>query len=335
MLRLSNRTPFALHAFAAHDRERRDMLVVVVRGTFQVRGSDGATTVAKEQPPIVLADEHHGEPGASSVRYESDLAPGKPGTDVILVGSAHAPPGGIDTLVVTLQAGVLTKSVRVSGDRQWARDGLGRYRPSSPARFMSIPLVYELAFGGRNDPRNPVGVGYVSTAAPTADDRVPNLEDPEQPLRALGERPQPAGFGAIHRSWQPRVAFAGTADETWRRDRAPFLPDDFDPRYHLAASEGLSTTPHFVGGEIVRVNNVRPGGLPFALRVPMRRLAVSVRIGNKNVEASPVLDTIVLEPERERMSCTWRAAISCPRQILRVERVRLSDATEESGARAE
>lgn len=334
MLKLVNTTPFRARLVPGMDIERRDTLTVVIKGTF-VPGADAVAQIAAEQAEVALADVHWGDPASSSVRYESDLAPTKPGTDVVLNGTAYAPRGGADALVVQLRAGPLSKAIRVLGTRYWGQDAFGRYRPSAPARFDSIPLTYENAFGGgapakergaapKGDPRNPVGAGWFAPGdAPTAESRVPHLEDPSTPLGAPGEQPAPACFGFVHRSWAPRAALAGTCDETWRKTRAPFLPLDFDPRHHLAASSGLSSSRRFVGGEPIHASHVRPGGLAFHCTTPTTALDVKVLVRGEDRVERAALDTVVVEPDAERILCTWRATFSVPRELLYVDRVKI------------
>jgi hypothetical protein len=64
----------------------------------------------------------------------------------------------------------------------------------------------------------------------------------------------------------PRVAYAGTYDERWQKSRAPLVPDDYDPRFSVAAAEGLSAETGLRGGEPVELVNLTPNGrLRFTL----------------------------------------------------------------------
>lgn len=341
MLRVQNKTPFVTHLFGALDLERRDTAVVVVKGTFAF-APNGATRVADEQEPIALGDAHHGEPGKSSVRYESDLAPEKVGTDVALVGSAYAPRGAAE-MRVTLEAGRLAKILKVCGERRWARDGLGRWRPSAPARFDRIDLVYENAFGGADpaaaptasnatppaDQRNPVGLGYLAegSRANVGDLRLPLVEDLQQPIASPTDKPAPAGVGFVHRSWWPRSAYGGTYDARWRQQRAPYLPEDFDRRFHQGASASLTSSGFFVGGERVRAEGVRPSGMPLEFAVPRRRVEVRARMRGVDTTVPANLDTLVIEPDLERVLCVWRAVVPCPRRLLQIERVTVTESS--------
>lgn len=331
MLEVRNRTAFAAALAPATDKDGSDWAVVVVKGTFG--GIDaGKLAVADEQVPVFQADECHGEPGKSSIKYALDVCLRKPGTDVALVGQAYAPGSGATEVDVGLKVGPLRSIVRVLGDRVWYR-GVTGWQPSSPRPFQTMPLVYERAFGGTDttggdpsrtpmEPRNPVGLGFAAEGNAKRLDGLPlpNLERPDALISSWQDRPEPAGFGFIGCHWEPRCRYGGTYDERWKRERAPLLPDDFDDRYHNAAHPSLISPRHFEGGEAVRVVNASPKGqLDFGL--PRYQVRIEARLQGKVVEAVPVLDTVVIEPDASRVVLTWRAAVPCTRKFLYLEHV--------------
>src|SRR5262249_34475172 len=149
-------------------------------------------------------------------------------------------PGGepVKELMVALEIGSSRKEIRVVGDRRWER-GLVGFTASEPVPFVTMPLVYERAFGGSDhthpkpkyhgsELRNLVGVGFHRNSdAPTIEGTpLPNLEHPRQPMSSWSDTPPPVGFGVIGRNWQPRLKYAGTYDERWFNERRPFLPED-------------------------------------------------------------------------------------------------------------
>ena len=91
-----NLTSFPAMAFDALDQHDQRFHVVVMRLTFELQ-RDGALLLAPVQTPLVTTDEYYGETNRSSVRQESDLAPYKPHTDVIVIADAHAPQGRATT----------------------------------------------------------------------------------------------------------------------------------------------------------------------------------------------------------------------------------------------
>jgi hypothetical protein len=335
MLEVQNRTDLETGLAPAMDRDGRDHAVIVIKGTFDLATGEEIPPLATEQLPVVYADEHAGEPGESSVLYEMDTCLRKPGTDVILSGTAR-PPRPARRMDVSLQAGPIKKVVRVIGDRRWSRQ-LGVWKAGDPEPFEEMPLVWERSFGGRDEThdnpkkhgfedRNPVGTGF---AANRCADRLeglalPNLENPAAPIGGWKDRPAPAGFGFTARHWQPRAKFGGTYDARWEKKRAPFLPKDFNERFFCGAAAGQTSGRYFRGGEVVRIVNLRPEG-EWRFQLPTRDLAVQVWIkGEARDPVVPVLDTVVIDADAQRLIQVWRATIPCPRLFLYIDCVRVT-----------
>lgn len=324
MLQLRNQTALAAEVFAVPDARGVETLFTVVKGTFDLRRLDarGMPSLAERQVPVAGADEHHGDPETSSVRTPSDFSLGKPGTDVLLAGTAHAPgerPAA--WMDVALAAGPLRKTVRVFGDRAWER---GAATPPRP--FERMPLVWERAFGGGDgesvEERNPVGRGFVAPDADAPPDGhpLPNLEDPAHPLLSWRDAPPPAAFAPVAPHWLPRRAWAGTYDEAWRAARAPYLPDDFDPRFFQAAPDGLVAPGGLSGGEVVEAAGVTPGA-PLRFVLPRLDVRVEYRLED-GTQAPPVrLETVLVEPDEMRLVLAWQAALPCGRHLLRVREI--------------
>ena len=323
MLQLDNQTPFKAAIAVLPDRSGIDTLYVIVKGTVTLRPT---LTLAEEQVPVTMADEYYDDPATSSLRYESEMHLGKTGTDVLLIGSASAPNGKPVTRVqVGMSVGGRQKTILVTGDRVWQRG-----QPSNPQPFESMPLVWERAFGGvhRNgdkvqaEDRNPVGCGLAGGRA--AEDMeglpVPNLEDPAAPIEQMGQTPVPACFAPIAPSWLPRRAFAGTYDERWQRSRAPYLPDDFDPRFFQSASPEFAFDRYLQPGEPVQVVGVMADG-PISFIVPESYLRIAVTVAGATQEPPANLETLSIEPDENRACFTWRAAVPCDRKALKVEKI--------------
>lgn len=338
MLQLDNQTPFEAAMAVLPDPEGVDTLYPAVKATFRLPPPGSAQLeVAEEQLPVAPADEHRGDPRSTGLLRAGELHPSKPATDVVLLGSARAPRGRpVDRLDVSLRVGPVATTVRVWGDRRWVGGAAGA-TPSSPRPFAALPLLWERAFGGvretadgglAGEPRNPAGVGHPA-GRPRRDlvgTPVPNLEDPRRPIRGLGDRPAPAGFGFVAPSWAPRAGYAGTYDEAWRRRRAPFLPEDFDPRFFQVAAPGLTAPGFLAGGEPVRIDHVAHEG-PLGFRLPRCELAAEVTVAGA-VERPPLrLETVLIEPDSQsgggRLVLLWRAALRCDKRMLRIETVRL------------
>jgi hypothetical protein len=334
MLQLENRTPFAANLLLLPDTDAVDTLFAVIRGTFRIGASaDESPTLDAEQTPVALADAHYGDPASTSIRVPSDVCLGKPGTDVVLIGTAWAfgekPTWQMDA---ALTVGPVTKTLRVLGDRVWNSSAGGAVL-EWVAPFVRMPIVWERAFGGSDEtdkgpttePRNPVGVGFRARhgAKPLHGLSLPNIEDPGAPITSWKDAPPPAGFAPVAPNWQPRVSYAGTYDSAWLENRAPFLPLDFDARFFHVAPAGLVTPTHLRGGEVVELRGVTPSGL-LRFLLPAPRLGVTYRLDRCAQERPAALDTIVLEPDLARVTMVWRAALRCDKQSLRVRAVEMA-----------
>ena len=326
MLQLENKTPFKATIAVFPDRSGIDTLYVIVKATLSLRPG---LALAEEQVPVVMADEYYGDPALSSLRAGSEMHIGKVGTDVLLIGSAWATDKRpVRQMPVTMSVAERRKTILVTGNRTW-RDG----RPTDPQPFESMPLVWERAFGGVHktedkvlaEERNPVGCGFGGgrSAGDVQGQPVPNLEDPAAPLQQLGAAPTPACLAPIAPSWLPRRSYAGTYDARWERARAPYLPDDFDPRFFQCAAPEFTFDRYLTGGERVFVSGVMPDG-PIDFTLPDPRLVVAVTIAGAATEPRADLETLLLEPDQNRVCFTWRAAVPCDRQTLKVETIVVS-----------
>jgi hypothetical protein len=327
MLQVKNASPFAPAIAVFPDKEGIDTLYVLVKGTFTLLPQ---IAVAAVQVPPVAADEYWGDPGTSSIKYASEMHIGKPATDVILVGKAWTPNGkaAYESAVMVSVAG-RKQIAQVYGDRVWKGRSL-----SSPEPFLSIPLVYERAFGGsyRQGPdgplfaeeRNPVGRGYLGKRSPDvlAGQKAPNIEHLSIKLDRLGDTPPPVGFGFVAPSWLPRRTYAGTYDKGWQKSRAPYLPADFNPAFLNCAPPELVMPGFLKGGETVKVAGAsRQGGLQFEL--PRLSPIVSIKIAGATERPPVNLETALIEPEDNRLCLTWRASLRCDKKALKVEEVRI------------
>lgn len=342
---LRNHTPFPTHYFQTVDAADQVFHVVVVRVTYNLRRTapDGAVTFSDEQSEIVTSDAYYGEVNASSVTWESDLAPFKPACDVLLVNAAaHAPEGRpARRWPVALQVGEWRKEVSVTGPRRFERRGDGSYGLSDPEPETLVPLRYELAFGGERkhpeavaageapklwlvDERNPVGRGFMPGAwlderRPQAID-APQIESPGNVFTGQSDYP-PIGFGAIGRAWLPRRLLAGTYDLAWRETRWPRLPLDHDYRYWNCAPPDQQI-PYPKGGERIVLERLHAKPR-VELALPSHRFYCLVRLHAGSVLPKPLnLDTLMLDLAAFRLVAVYRTLVSAEAGV-RVIEVRL------------
>lgn len=314
MWALDNRTPYGAERNWTRDKYGVHWWIVAVRATYDV-ASDGKLSLADEQPPPRLAPEYFGDPGKSSLRYDSDLLAAKPGTDLLVLGSAHAPRGRpAATVPVTLRIGPLLKQLVVHGSREY-QDGSSSPRASAPEPFVTRPIRYELAFGGtdlsdpdpRNhgfDGRNPVGRGMAVQPDRLAGMPAHCIEYPSGDPRTVG----PAGFGPIDPSWLPRLTLAGTYDDRWASSKKPLLPDDYDPAFAMSSPSDQRLSQPLVGGERLELLNMTPNGR-LALDLPTVSLSLTSAFGRRR-EAHPAqLVTVLVEPDDRRLVLVWQSTL--------------------------
>jgi hypothetical protein len=284
----------------------------------------------EEQAPLMLADVFTGEPGFSAPLYESEFALRKPKCDVLLNGSAYSPGGKpAERVTVSLRVGSMKKSFDVVGNRVWRRGILGP-SPSSPEPFVRMPFSYDKAFGGidktfpepsrwRTFVPNHFGVGYHDHPldASINDKPLPNTEETGRPVIDSRGPFRPMSFGPIFRAWQPRLKYAGTYDQKWMDNTFPFLPADFDERYYQAAPEDQQID-YLQGGEEVELVNLTPEG---RTRFLLPRASVPVEFFRKRNESETVngvLDTLVIEPDKQRFMLHWRASLPLRKNLFEI-----------------
>lgn len=341
-MELVHATGMQAEYFLGTQVDGRELLVTVVKGTFDFPPPGADPELSPSQEPVVFADTFSGEPGISAPLYEADLAPRKPRCDVLLLGCAHAPEGRpVTRLPVALQVGAWSKAFTVIGDRWWLKS-LKTLHATAPQPFQTLPISYERAFGG-SDPTpgehapfrpNPVGRGF--SRRPSADaldgKPLPNTEEADNPYRRPDGDYRPMAYGPIGRHWLPRAPLAGTYDASWLENLFPALPPDFDEGYYQAAPADQQI-PHPRGGEAVRLTHLTPEGLT-AFRLPVRRFRVwYVRRDGTEIETRPVIDTLLFEPERRRFLVIWRTALALRRDIFEVEQILVGEDPEERTAR--
>lgn len=334
---IENLSGFACELLVLTDEEGRSLCVPLVQATFAI--AHGAVPVLLErQPPIALGGQTWDDPAISSIRFEPQIAFMKPATDVVLHGHAYPSNQERTEGTVGVRVGPVRKVARVFGDRR-VIPRMGFNAISEPEPFDRIPLIYEHAFGGRDqrhadpsrhsfEPRNPVGRGYRDPDQGVKGEwLLPNLEDPEHLYRSPGDRPPPVGFGYVAPDWPPRSAYAGTYDKAWSDSRKPLLPTDFDRRFFNAASPGLVAPGYLVGDEPISVIGAsETGRVDFTLPgLPAPTCRVMLRRG-KPAELQTVLDTVLIDMDSMALTLTWRAHVPVQRGLHDVAALQLPPA---------
>jgi len=328
VLQLQNDTEFnpAFSIFA--NEQCVDCLYIIIRATFDL----GSTlTLAKEQLPPQEEMIYWGDPLNSSIKYAGNYHTPKLSTDVVLIGHGWAPDGNdVEQFDVSLSVAEKHKVLRLFGNRYWQNGAI-----TTPEPFQSIPIVYELAYGGSHiiegengeilvDERNPIGLGFRGKRSESELNGLPlpNIEDPDQLLVNVGDESAPVGFGYISPAWIPRKTYAGTYDDAWQKTRAPYLPEDYNPRFMNSAHPDFIFDRYLLGGEDVFLHNLHQQG-PLNFKLPQYSLICEVMFQTR-IEQPPVnLETVLIEPDDNRVSLVWRAEVPCDKEALSIYEIKI------------
>ncbi len=320
---------FSALAVLVTDAAGRDQVLVVAKAAWSVPVCGSPAIVSTEVETLPRLFE---ERAGSSIRVPSDLAPEKPGTEIVLVGHARHPAPYPDarwvdvTLAVEAERTLLEKRLRVFGPRRWVEQG-GRLTPSEPERYVETPLRWEHAYGGANgdgaDARNPIGRGFGPRAA---GDPCHAIEYADRD----GAATTPAAFAPIAPHWHPREGRAGSIAID---DLAPHPPADRDPRHYCVAPDDQWLAAPLQGGETIVVTGVHArAAWTFALPAVHPEVKWSIR--GRTERASPHLDTVFLDADAELVTLTWRARFTAPRNVADLENISVSPRRSARSSRA-
>ncbi len=328
-----NTTPYAAEPMPMLDTEGRETLVILAQATFDIP-LKGPLKLAEKQRKIETGGMWWGEPGLSSLRFEPQIAPWKPGTDIVLHGHAHPKQVGDIWVDAGIRLGANQVLARVFGEREWVRAAgwvLGKAKAMEPT-----PLIWEHAFGGwdrshpdpnkhRYEKRNLLGVGF--GVEPGKDrPKVPRIESPEHLITSPGDRPPPVGFGFIGGEWEPRSKLAGTYDARWQEDRMPLLPADFDKRFFQSAPVALQTPAPLRGNELLQLIGVSNRG-PISVSLPgippPRARIVGMADGERPVNMA--LDTVIVDTDAHQVLLLWRGHAVLPGGLQSIESIGLGE----------
>jgi hypothetical protein len=311
----------------------REMLVVVVKGTYRLPRPGDAPVLHEEQLPLVFADTFTGEPGLSAPVHEIDFAPRKARCDVLLAGSAYAPQGRpAPRVAVGLRVATMTKSFAVTGPRSWRASALS-IAAGDAQPFVQQPFSYDLAFGGvdraHEDPdkhdaymANPVGRGYRKHLKSAWVDGapMPQTEELHRPVTAPDQAYAPMAYGPLGRGWAARAQYAGTYGQTWLEEHFPFLPPDFQEAYYQAAPPDQQIDKPRGGEEVVLANLTPEGKLGFFLPQQDMPVHFFMKKGGR-IDGHCSIDTLAFEPDAGRFTISWRTHLPLKKNMFEVEQV--------------
>lgn len=353
-----------------HAIDGKSYLCVTAKRAYSFRPGAQAQPLA-EVAPIIKEAEYQESSSADAERLvaDPDLYPGlKPGTDVLVRGTAHSPRGAVSSFRTGFRAGPVSKLIQVWGDRTIELTKQGTPSFTTPKPLSSLALVWDFAYGGRDKhvearlyapqgkgarglhddraeamgpltyPRNPAGRGFFIDIdrERMAGTLAPNLEDPLDPVTpdrliapsygAWIDCPAAACFEPIDQFTFPRaVFFIPAAFERPKRDlyesqiglvsleeidrRMASFDGRIDPRALNCAPLGLGQA-RLQGGERVELYNMHPKMETLAFDLPGDAPQLILEPpGVRPRELTPVLQTVLIEPDRDRVTLTWAGVL--------------------------
>ncbi len=277
----------------------RILASVLVRVTYTL---DARLSIAAEQPWIVSP-----EPWESPVGPMDEDGPFvRGGVDLFVFGHAWAPGGrATPSMRVQVKAGTFVREAVVTGLRSWVDDGRGGLVATQPQPFSSMPLTMAEAFGGTSEsdglaipfPDNPRGKGFHLSPEQASHHELPNVEEPDSPMRQWNDIPAVCGFGFC-----PRLNSVRVLNGTVRDAQHNIL--DFRPQLFNQAFVPM-IAPTLVPGDPVELFGFSPHG-PIGFVVPQPPALVRLRFGDRVVERALAVDQIGIEVDAGRVFITWR-----------------------------
>lgn len=339
-----NYTPLPHLVFPTFGRRDVEHNVIVLRGSFRIDVDKRTLFPAEKQEDIVLVETPFTEDVLESLRYETDLSPFKPSTDIHINATTYAPNGQPKrSWLCSAEFADHKLVIEACGPNSWQRVGRKWYQQAVEP-CSQVPLRYDHAFGGEYQSgktsvaytKNPVGRGWIDK------DYLPdtNIIQGSQLVMAGQKIESPfaeldvAGLLPIHRSWQPRLKLAGTFDEEWAEIAWPYWPDDYQNAFHNSANPALISDKYAEGGEPVVLKNLHKELPVIEFSLPNYTVMGLVRYESGAMEVRPAyLDTVYIDVESEnqeehRVFLTWRATFAA----TEIEPVRQLEARIEQGS---
>ncbi len=211
----------------------------------------------------------------------------------------------------------LNKRLHATGDRYWLGGITGTSKPSP---FITMPLSWEHAFGGKQFDDNPSGQGIDKVATDLGDKlvKMPNIEYPGKLLTSLGQRPKPAGFSMLMADHPQRLKNMGTYDEQWLKEDFPGYPKDFNfSAFNCAPTDQILPNP-INGGEPFELEGFHADFPTIEGKIP--EFTVKTFIVKKGIEVSDLsvsdlqdvktsIDTVVFFPNQLMGMLVYRSTI--------------------------
>jgi len=295
-------SPFTTATLLWMSRAGRMHATVIVKAGFRLEPVECELLGRPE--PIATTDHYEGNDRTRALRFPSDLVPFKPAADVVLVGSAHAGPEPVRTLVARVVVGDVDKAIEVHTDRVVHPDGTTH----EGAAFAKIPLTWELAAGGP-DTGNPIGMRLDATDG-LGRLRLPQLQPPGMFLNPKTPIIPPISFGAIPASWPSRSKHLKDGVEPLPADYATAPIAEALDRTFFNVTPPDQRTAFLRPYERIILERLSPKHARLVTALPNVRPRAIFEGSQREIELHA--DTLVIDTDRQVCAVTWRGITELP-----------------------
>ena len=297
------------------------LLLLTAKATFAGTAA-GLLTLERENPAPLRTEDERSDLGLiPSDRGLRDDGP----LEVFVYGRAQSPGGRpVRSMTVSVRVGDRRGHLTVLGDRRW-RLGSSGFEPGLAAPFVSMPIVWERAYGGKarvdlsattrtefSHSANPTGVGFLPFAEADAlrsgafEPGFPRFEVVGVPLPNL--LAEGAGFAAPGQpprscAWGPLPSGSSLFAESVRSEGVPPL---------LVATHACRSHPAW------RIERPTPGtpiyaegfsDEPWSTALPRLRVVADFRSSAGRGKRDLRLQTVSLYPNERRLILVYRRVV--------------------------
>ena len=204
-----------------------------------------------------------------------------------------------------------SKKLHVSGPRTWEKR-LGTGWPTEPKKMLApLLLDWSSAFGGKNHPVNPGGIGQYEES--WEGQAIPQIEYYDHLITSPKDSPDPAGFGPLPLDGPSRFKSAGTYDEKWFKNDYPALASDTPAEVLMMTPKDQWVMEGFQAHDKVICKGMVAGGKELVWDIPNWQPRCMIRRSQLSPELIPIemqLDTLCLIPHDGVLGLMWRGKVA-------------------------
>jgi hypothetical protein len=306
-MKLENRSSYQANFLWGDSGPDELGVAVIAKATYDLTPSGLVQT--QEDPWPVHFDNLETPYGVFYSEYTPYM---RPRVDFIVCGFARSPrQRPVRQMTLSFQVGdVFAKTLRVTGRRVWEQRGRELAPSTLPEELTELPLTLDYAFGGETTiewgtlayPANPKGRGYFFDKEMALGLELPRIEDPNDLVRSVDDRPRPVTPG-------PYPMDGALRTEGYEKEKVQIL--EVAHLFLNNAHPDFMIDAEIEPGTLITAEGLSHNG-PLNATVPTFDAAVFVQQGGEKREIAMRLDTIILLGEEQRAVFRWRGGTRLP-----------------------